>query len=247
MPGLSEDDERRAVFVLGNTLFALHHELGHALIDQFDLDPPGSVDEVADAFAVVSLAPPGPDATANILLRSAADGWLLYAETGSIDELTYVDQHRLDEDRFYRTACLFIGADPGNLFEYALDVGLPEDRIERCPKEFAAVRSQWRDLLAPYRPGSGPDPAGSLSLTWEPAPASAPLDRIQRFIRDSGSIDAALARIEDRVALKRDISVVFGPCGAPAADYAAADGIITLCQELLAEFDGLIRLYLEPR
>ena len=250
IPGLSEAEEERAIFVLGNTLFALHHELAHAVIDQFDLNPPGRLEDAADAFATVALAPAGPDRTRARLLRAAADGWLLYAETGSIEDLTYVDQHRLDEDRFYRTACLLVGADPENMFEYALDVGLAPDRIDRCPDAFDAARKSWDNLLAPHRPkagrlGSLGPGSRSLSVVWNAAPAE--IEAIQLFLMSSGEIDAALARLEDRVRFRRPLSVAFSPCGRPAAIYAAAAGAITLCHELLATFDGLVQLDLELR
>lgn len=245
IPGVSASEESRAIFVLGNTLFALYHEAAHVLLDQFDIRTSTRPEDMADVFAIVQLTPPTLDATSGRLLRAAAEGWLLYAETGPIDDLAYLDQRRLDEDRFYATACLFVGADPLNLFEYALDVGLPPDRIDQCPDAFDAARTAWDGLLAAHRGDPAASDAPGFSLDWEAPPAF--IEPLQSFVRNSGLIDGALARLDDIVQLRREVRVVFAPCGGAAVTYTPDDDVITMCQELLAHFDNLIQFGLDVR
>src|SRR3954453_16695765 len=48
-------------FIIGNTLFTLTHELGHAVISEFQLPVIGREEDAADAFATLALLHVGSD------------------------------------------------------------------------------------------------------------------------------------------------------------------------------------------
>lgn len=237
LPNLSARVEERVLFVAGNTLFSLHHEIAHALIHQFDLPVLGREEDAADGYATLAMQPNPPTLLADALLLNAADGWLFYAETAPIDQLAYIDAHPLDEQRFYRTACLIIGSDIEGFYEYGLDVGLTEERIEECPRLWQDTRRDWERLLAPHRHLGSPPTISRLPVAWHAPPAR--LSDEIGFLRSSGLVDDATQKVSDAYALKRPVAVQLRDCGEPAAFYDPDPPSITLCYELLIEFVDL--------
>ncbi|HYI71139.1 MAG TPA: DUF4344 domain-containing metallopeptidase, partial [Skermanella sp.] len=56
-----EQREEADLFVLGNTVFILYHELGHALIDQLGLPVLGHEEDAADNLASIMMIPEQAD------------------------------------------------------------------------------------------------------------------------------------------------------------------------------------------
>ncbi|NQW10128.1 MAG: hypothetical protein HQ481_09660 [Alphaproteobacteria bacterium] len=237
IPNLSPKAEERVLFVAGNTLFSLHHETAHALIDQLDLPVLGREEDAADAYATLAMLPEPPTPLADALLLAAADGWLFYAETAPIDQLAYIDAHPLDEQRFYRTACLIVGSDIEGFFDYGLDVGLTVERIEECPALWQDTRRGWERLLAPHRRAGNPPAASLFPATWSDPPAQ--LSHEIGFLRSSGLVANATRKTSDAYTMPQPVMVQFRDCGEPAAFYDPDTPSITLCYELLAEFGNL--------
>ena len=128
-------------------MFILYHELGHALIDTYDLPVPGREEDAVDAFSVVILVQGGvPDTVV-----SSAIFWLLLEEEygGSPN---FADEHSMNLQRMYNLLCWVYGSDPGAygyLTEYFPDL---QDRISggRCEQEYADQEDAWNELLRPY-------------------------------------------------------------------------------------------------
>ena len=98
-PELSAADEKAAVFVLGNVLFTLYHEIGHALVHAFDIPVLGREEDAVDGLAAVLMIPETPDPLMDALVIAAADGWALTARRADGRKLSYWDEHSLDEQR----------------------------------------------------------------------------------------------------------------------------------------------------
>ena len=73
----AEEREEADLFVLGNTVFILYHELGHALIDQLGLPVLGREEDAADNLASIMMIPEQADPMMDELIIAAADGWYL--------------------------------------------------------------------------------------------------------------------------------------------------------------------------
>lgn len=237
IPNLSPEAEERVLFVAGNTLFAVNHEIAHALIDQLDLPVLGREEDAADAYAALAMLPEPPTPLADALLLAAANGWLFYAETAPIDQLSYIDSHPLDEQRFYRTACLIVGSDIEGFYDYGLDVGLTEERIEECPELWRNTRRGWERLLAPHRQARSPPTASNFPITWNTPPDN--VTQLVGFLRSSGLVRNAGQAVGETIALPSPVAIEFRACGEPSAFYDPDDPRITLCYELLAEFGTL--------
>ena len=146
-------------FVMGNTLFILYHEMGHGLISLYDLPVLGKEEDAADRFAAVWLADMIDDAGRdNIILQDllqAAEGWFLMAkqqQKNLVPEDLYAE-HGLDAQRYYSLMCLLYGAHADRLSYLPQQVGLDQERAERCIGEFNLLATDWYRVLDPYNSG----------------------------------------------------------------------------------------------
>ncbi|APX10443.1 DUF4344 domain-containing metallopeptidase [Tateyamaria omphalii] len=134
------NDEREA-FVEANLLGIFYHELGHALIDILALPVFGQEEDAADVASVLLIDGFYEEDAAQALAYDTAFGFL--AEADFAGDVTYWDVHGPDEQRFYNTVCLFYGGNPDAREDFAIDLGLPEERAETCPEEFQLALDSW--------------------------------------------------------------------------------------------------------
>lgn len=124
------------------------HELGHCLIDVWDLPATGREEDAVDQLAMFILLDGTPEGEAMIL--SAATFFAVVSSQANNEELAFWDEHSLDQQRFYDMLCLTYGSNPTQNKNLLGKDGLPVNRAERCPAEFKRVDKSWRKLLAPY-------------------------------------------------------------------------------------------------
>lgn len=124
------------------------HELGHCLIDVWDLPATGREEDAVDQLAMFVLLDGTPEGEDMVL--SAATFFAIVGSEINNDELNFWGEHSLDQQRFYDMLCLTYGSNPSKNKKLLGKNGLPPERAERCPAEFKRVDSAWRRLLAPY-------------------------------------------------------------------------------------------------
>ncbi len=142
-------------------MFALMHELGHALSDVLALPVTGREEDAVDQLATVLLQQQGP---AGDSLAFGAVGWFISnARAGQLDSLAFADDHGLDLQRAYNIICWIYGRDPARYPEIVSQELLPEHRRRRCEAEYRRLTTSWERLLAPHRRGGrgGAPPPGS--------------------------------------------------------------------------------------
>jgi hypothetical protein len=125
-------------------LFTLFHELGHLLIDQWNLPVTGREEDAVDEFAAIMLLEASQGEAALSGARQFA------ADAEDWDALPFWDDHGLDMQRFYNVSCYVYGSDPK---QWASIVGgdwLPQERAESCPADYQQKSDAWRTLLQPY-------------------------------------------------------------------------------------------------
>jgi hypothetical protein len=136
--------------VVGAITHTFFHELGHALIDIYDLPITGKEEDAVDqlsTFILIDGTPAGEKAALD-----GARAFYLEAkqQDSDIEELAYWDEHSLGMQRFYNIICMVYGQNEKK-FAYLVKKGvLPENRAERCAGEYAQVEKAWTTLLAPY-------------------------------------------------------------------------------------------------
>ena len=144
-----EDEEWAGEAVAGATLFTLLHELGHALIDLWDLPITGREEDAVDQLATIILLEGGEDGQ-TAALNGADAFWGAEEESDEDEDLSFWDEHSLGEQRWYNIVCWSYGSDPDGLSDLVGDDWLPEARASQCPDEFARMSKAWDTLLSPY-------------------------------------------------------------------------------------------------
>ena len=132
--------------VIENTLY---HELGHALIDIYDLPITGLEEDVADQFAAYFALQfpyrddPENEIGRNVVIESAWDYHLLSVYYPDLTPSHFADTHSLNEQRFFNLACWTYGAYP-NDSQWMLDKGwITEHRVVWCEGEYEKIVQFW--------------------------------------------------------------------------------------------------------
>ena len=133
--------------VTNATTFVFFHELGHALVDAYDLPVTGREEDAVDQLSVILLADGSEEGD-----QAVFDAALAFSkETDEeLDELAFADEHSFDRQRFYNIICLLYGQNQEKYASLVREGTLPEARAERCADEFARADRAWDALLAPY-------------------------------------------------------------------------------------------------
>ncbi len=142
-----EETEEAAGAVLGATMFTFYHELGHALIDLYDLPVTGREEDAVDQLATMILLEGGEEGEAAALNGASS---FLSEEEQELDDLAFWDEHSLDDQRFYNIVCWSYGKNPEGFQDLVEDGTLPEERAERCPEEYERMSRSWNLLLEPH-------------------------------------------------------------------------------------------------
>jgi hypothetical protein len=145
---VSEDEADVSQMIDGAVAVFFFHELGHCLIDVWDLPATGREEDAVDQLAMYILLDGTPEGEQMVL--SAAIFFRIASSEQNDRELAFWDEHSLDQQRFYDMVCQIYGSNPTkNKFLLGKD-GLPPERAQRCPAEFKRVDHSWSKLLAPY-------------------------------------------------------------------------------------------------
>jgi hypothetical protein len=134
--------------VVGNaTTFIFFHEVGHALVDAYDLPITGREEDAVDQLSVLVIADGSDDGDQTVLDAARSFTGETQAE---LDELAFADEHSFDRQRFYNIICLLYGRNEQKFAALVEDGTLPEGRAGRCADEYARADKAWDALLAPY-------------------------------------------------------------------------------------------------
>jgi hypothetical protein len=144
----SQSEEEIAENTIQATVFTLFHEMGHALVDVYQLPITGKEeDAVDDLAALLGLA---VDEEGGLLWSAILDYSASAEARDEDEELAFWGEHSLDEQRMYNIACIMYGSDSEAFAEIVEDEWLPDERAELCPQEYQQKERSWGTLLAPY-------------------------------------------------------------------------------------------------
>ncbi len=130
--------------------FVFLHEMGHALVDQYNLPVTANEEDAADRLSsFVCIEELGDDGVRAIL--AAADAMRIESKMKTKTERDMADEHLLQEQRFFNSLCMVYGSNPEKYSNIREKGYLPEDRAVRCPSEYNRTAGSWSDLLAPWR------------------------------------------------------------------------------------------------
>ena len=148
---ISRSDQELALNFLGSVLFIFYHEVGHALVDVYELPITGMAEDAVDQFSALYFL----HSTGGLGKKIIGSASLLFLAEGlqktKIEQLRFWDEHSLDLQRFYNLACWIYGSDPKGS-SYLISSGfLPKQRADRCPAEYEQIDRSWQVLLSPFQ------------------------------------------------------------------------------------------------
>ena len=232
----AEIDAEQAEFVLGNVIFVLFHEIGHALVSEFELPVLGREEDAVDRFATFLLTPEGDEdeeTDPSTILVDAMSGWFLSSNQTELADIEWWDEHGPDQQRAYQIACLLYGADPEKFKPMAEEVKLPDARRESCPAEAENNSSSWQKVLEPHVLGDGEKPAKRITVSY----GSAGDYRFERdLLKESGLLEPIASEISEALHLPRNLKISAKACGEPNAFWDPDEAEIQICYELLREY-----------
>jgi len=237
----AQDDaapDARRTFLLGNMEFILFHEMAHALIGELGLPVLGREEDAADSLATILMIPDEPDEAMDAAVAAAAEGWFQSYEAsgGDTAELAFWDEHGLDPQRAFAIVCLMYGSDPERYQQFADEMGLPPERQETCPNDYALAVLSWNALLEPY----ATEAAGAgqaVTIQYEEArPEHA---HLKEALIDSGLFESVVAGVAQAYRFPEPVSAVLGYCDEPNAFWNPEERTLVLCYELAAYYEEL--------
>lgn len=245
----------REVFILGNMLITLYHELAHGMDDVLGLPTLGREEDAADSFAIVELVmqikSEATDGDTDALLarfgRSSAEAWLKGAqERGTIEQSAYFGPHALDQQRMFQTTCLLVGGLPEMFKDLPEQMGISDYYTGGCEAFFFEAYDGWVYMIDTFGglEGSNPSPREDLIFTFEPAET-----REMEVWRDLAMNWPQWAEVQRHFStsfkLERPFTVSFESCGQENAFYYPGEGRVTMCYELMGAYARYADLPLE--
>jgi hypothetical protein len=142
------------------TLHVVLHEMGHALIREFDIPVLANEETMADSFATYYLTTHMPDRALDAI-TARVTSLLVEAEESAERERTngvdWTSEHDHDGRRAYQIAALTIAADPRKYADLAPLVGMSEGDVRNAVDYGGELRRSWRRVLQPlWMPDGAP-------------------------------------------------------------------------------------------
>lgn len=242
-------DPGQRQFVLANTLFALLHEFGHAILRDNQVPLLGLEENSADTLAVMTLIlvdrdqPDAQPRFATLLGLTAIGNYLVWKAGIERDnpEFFYWTSHDLSVRRAARMLCLLYGSDTQRFAWLPERLDMPEIRADTCTDEYRVALRAVEWVLASY--GRAPENRDAAAATpievvykrsSQPAHAA-----VADALRASGIVEATAQFMAGRLRFSGPLSVVAKRCGSPNAYWDAEYREIVLCYELI---EGATRL-----
>ena len=127
--------------------FTFLHELGHALVDLYQLPIIVREEDVVDSFATFLLLQTGED---DAVIAGIEQFDVDAAEDEEFGDLPFWGEHSLSVQRVYNITCLVYGSDPQAYADFVDDGFLPPERAETCMDEYEQVVVGWETLLTDF-------------------------------------------------------------------------------------------------
>jgi hypothetical protein len=244
LQGISREQlQNDAIFTVGNLLYVLTHEMGHAVIDDMYLYVLGREEDAADSFATVAMLRLGNTVTDRVLVE-ATKGWF-YADRRNQAQgqsLSFYDEHGLDKQRAYQIICLMVGSNPDKYEKLANQVKMPDERQGTCQGDWSTASWGWDKALKPHRRAED-QPKTEVKVTYGDAPTKDRLDSYAKFLKSIGLLELLAKYASNAFVWSAPIGLEGKACGESDAHWNHPTRTIVLCYEMVAEFAGLYRYY----
>jgi hypothetical protein len=228
-------------FVVGNTLFVLGHETGHALINELGIPILGHEENAADIFSTLMALKIGSEFSNRVLINTAK-GWFLSSRRDRDEgvKVVYYDEHGLDLRRAYAIICLMVGSAPEKFAALAEEADMPEDRQGTCRGDYNNAAWSWEQVLKPRR--RNPDqPKTPIAVTY--GPGNGDYDVFVELSKKVRLLETTAEHLSEEYAWRVPIALEMQVCGESGARWELALKKVVVCYEILEEFGDLYRKY----
>lgn len=227
-------------FVEGNLYFVLYHELGHAMVSEFDIAVVGKEEDAVDGLATDMLTPDDHSEPPNYL-KGAIKGWFLFGSMTKLSEIPWWDEHSTDAQRAFRIACLLYGDDADHYKDIADAVNLPDNRRASCVHESDMNSSSWESLLAESKYKDGEKPADDSNKPEVVYEATEKYQAQEEYLKKLGILEDIASYMHEHYKFKPGIKLVAKDCGQINAFWNRGDRTLTLCYEISDAYHTLAK------
>lgn len=125
---------------IGATYYVAFHELAHALIQRHRIPYTGNQEDVADEFAMfILLTLNDRDMQAGVI--NFFSQMEKKESQKRVSKFQLSNEHPLWAQRKFQMLCWAYGRNPELMQQMALSAGMSPDRLNRCPEEYADMKS----------------------------------------------------------------------------------------------------------
>ena len=172
-------------------LHVVLHELGHALVREFDLPVLGNEETLADAFATHYLTTHMPE-RALAVLEARVTSLMIEADEVPREAWPVTGEHNNDARRAHQIAALALAANHERYAPLAEQLGLSERDVRRARDYGSEIHRSWRRILGPLWMPEG-TPSAEARMTYDPGCRLAAQVRDGRLGRE---LEAILRRFD---------------------------------------------------
>ena len=249
LKGISQAQrEKHVEFVVGNLLFVLGHEAGHAVIREMGVPVVGREEDAADSFSTM-MALTCEEGFGDRVLANAALGWFLsdrrdrrdqHGRRGQDAQANYYGEHGMDLQRAYSVVCLMVGSNPGKFARVADAAKLPPERRMTCQDDYLNAKWSWDQVLQSHL--RKPDQAKTAINVFY-GPGNGKHDAHAAVFQQMKLLETIAESLSDRFAWRAPISLEMQTCGESNARFEFRTRKVVVCYELADEFSDLYRRY----
>jgi len=246
LKGMSQAQrEKHVEFVVGNLLFVLGHETGHAVIREMGVPVVGREEDAADFFSTL-MALTCEEGFGDRVLANAALGWFLSDRRdrrGRRDhdaEANYYGEHGMDLQRAYTVVCLMVGSNPGKFASVADAAKLPPERRMTCQDDYLNAKWSWDQVL---QSNLRKHDQAKTPINVVYGPGNGKYDAYAAVFQQMKLLETIAGSLSDRFAWRAPISLEMQACGESNARFEFRTKKVIVCYELADEFSDLFRRY----
>lgn len=239
-----EDFEEVVLFATGASLSTFFHELGHLIIDEFNVPIFNNEEDVADSFMAWYLvhSPDEYDTYEEYLDMTSSYRYIIEIMSDYYYYLKLLDKdtdneyssHSTDNKRLYNIACFMKGADEVSYQNYIVKRRLDNLIDQYCADTYNSMYNAWWDILEDYWSVDLSIYEQKIFINYDPPEED---DWLTEYFREVSFeiFDYWVKSLQ--IILKKNYELSFEYCdGRVNAYYSSSDSKIIICYELIEEF-----------
>jgi len=212
-------------FVKNVTTHVLLHEIGHALIREFNLPVLANEENMADSFATNYITQYLRDNAVEIITHRA-QSWFI--EDQEVNPINYdlKGEHELDKRRAYASLCLLYGADPAQWRSDIAWANFSKRDLADCSDTAPQQIESWKSTLLPFVAKITKNP-NSVIIIYGEGP-------YKKVMRDSEILER-IAVEANRFTWPETVTLHFDHCDG-SASWQRKSRTIRLCDNYIKRF-----------